>query len=1486
MKNYEKIVCEVCGGTELIERNGKLVCRSCDTSYDRIAEKANDAWVQRITRLDRAEAELRKTPPHFEKAEDAFSELIKQYPTWSAGYWGLVRAKFGIKYVRDNASEKVIPTCYKSAGYSDFQGDKDFLKALEYAENDEIKNKYIKEAERIASVCEEWRNKARNISYDIFISFKDNENGIKTEDSGEMQNLYAFLTEQGYKVFYSPISMREFVGSNYYDAYIYNALEKAQIMILYGSKAEYFTSSWIENEWMRYIYLIGKGLKDKESLLPCFRGFNPSQELPRQLRDIQGVDFSDKTCYITLLSQIEKIFKNNKKRKGLPRALVESGKIGKKKSEVRNQLEIIEIGEKSIKRKANLPQSSVTIRELASAAIGIYTPSVIKAYDMGKIALQEQSYSEAKMFFEECLKEDKTYGKAWVGLIASKLKDAEIFNNVLKDEPLTLSQENKCGLMACFADMQNAIEYSEETVTAERVLHIACKALWDDYSLPQNVNSDYLELYKVVLQYNAPIVDGLNNYVQTHLEKLETSDDVFDGIVTALLSRTNDVEKYCDILNSSVSYYVSKNNVAGAKKWNTKLYEIDSDNCQCIIRKILFENGVLDDASYINNISQSSVMRATKALDGIICDLTAESAHTVLNWLYSVGEECYKNNISVFEILFDFLMRYKHEQREQFIENVLFNTNPIVRTGKTELFEKIINASENVDVDWHISNRIKFANSLRTDGKFDKAIKIYNSVFDLQENNFEALSGIVVSSVHYKGLVNEISWNRFPVEYWERLLSACVDQTEQSKLINEWCEKCLQYLTNLSGTFLVRIKSIACLKVFDKLITYYPECVEVDMYKQVNTMADVCLSKGLFKAAKTYYSLLLNDENTEEYIARWGILLADFKCKNTEELQVCHKFNIEHEDYKLLLLSCGDSPHILKQYTNIAEEQSENKANGETTRIKENHFKQTLQYVGLTLALVGLLFGVFAWMILGQAFRYNEFWLILPFAISVVAAIIGIIAYATRKLPLNLQEIISGNRRYIGYIVLFVFLYILFFGGGLAAIIIGCIIANEAVIPGFFGGLACWVVGGIVIFINVRTLDKSSYKVVDFQAEKEQVSTLRKINWATIAALILSVIFLIVNGLIWILPQDYEGYGDSYYYSYLDDGTIELEKYDGKISEEIVIPQSINGKTVSVIGKNLFSNQSQLKNVIIPDSVTEIGWCAFENCTGLKSIAFPKLLQNIGGSSFSGCTGLTNIVIPNSVKSIYGGAFEGCTGLTNVVIGNGVTNIGVEAFSGCKKLVSLTIGESVKTIGYEAFARCSSLSELYFNAKNCDDFENDYSVGWGTRSSAGIFYCSSGKTDGIRVTFGKNVERVPAKLFRGQHDSSSVYDVGLPKLYSVDFENGSICREIGAQAFRGTSLKTVKLSNKITKIADMAFDGCSSLSSINIPQGVTTIGLGAFRGNALTTISIPKSVISIGSMAFAKCRSLTIYCEVTTQPIGWSEYWNDDNRPVVWGYEG
>ena len=123
----------------------------------------------------------------------------------------------------------------------------------------------------------------------------------------------------------------------------------------------------------------------------------------------------------------------------------------------------------------------------------------------------------------------------------------------------------------------------------------------------------------------------------------------------------------------------------------------------------------------------------------------------------------------------------------------------------------------------------------------------------------------------------------------------------------------------------------------------------------------------------------------------------------------------------------------------------------------------------------------------------------------------------------------------------------------------------------------------------------------------------------------------------------------------------------------------------------LFLNGEEVKNLIIPNSVTRIAYCAFENFSGLTSVTIENGVKSIEACAFSGCTGLTSVIIPNSVTSIEGCTFLYCTALTSLTIGNGVTSIGELAFSGCTGLSSVTIPNSVTRIDYCAFSGCTGL---------------------------------------------------------------------------------------------------------------------------------------------------------------------------------------------------
>ena len=147
----------------------------------------------------------------------------------------------------------------------------------------------------------------------------------------------------------------------------------------------------------------------------------------------------------------------------------------------------------------------------------------------------------------------------------------------------------------------------------------------------------------------------------------------------------------------------------------------------------------------------------------------------------------------------------------------------------------------------------------------------------------------------------------------------------------------------------------------------------------------------------------------------------------------------------------------------------------------------------------------------------------------------------------------------------------------------------------------------------------------------------------------------------------------------------------------VTIPNS-----VTTIGYYAFENCSGLTSITIGNSVTTIGSGAFISCYGLTSVhisdleAWCKIKNNTSESNplflahhlFLNDQEVKDLVIPNSVTSIGDWAFEGCTGLTSVTIPNSVTTIGNGAFYVCSGLTSVTIPNSVTSIGYDAFLDC------------------------------------------------------------------------------------------------------------------------------------------------------------------------------------------------------
>lgn len=287
----------------------------------------------------------------------------------------------------------------------------------------------------------------------------------------------------------------------------------------------------------------------------------------------------------------------------------------------------------------------------------------------------------------------------------------------------------------------------------------------------------------------------------------------------------------------------------------------------------------------------------------------------------------------------------------------------------------------------------------------------------------------------------------------------------------------------------------------------------------------------------------------------------------------------------------------------------------------------------------------------------------------------------------------------------------------------------------------------------------------------------------------------------------------------------------------------------SSIASHTFSNG--IGTIIFRNKVTKIGKSAFKFCYGLTSITIPESVISIEDGAFYSCPGLTSITIPNSVTSIESHAFQYCSGLTSVTIGNSVTSIGSGAFYECSSLTSITLPNSVTSIGNDAFYGCSSLTSITIPNSVTSIGLSAFSGCTNLPVINSIQYADTylvEATDKTKNTYSiKNGTRwIGAYAFE---DCSNLTSITIPN--SV--------MDIGGLAFcRCSNLTSVTIPNSVTNIDGYAFSNCSNLTSITIPNSVKDIGAYAFKScYSLSSVSIGASVKSIGSYAFEDCNNLS-----------------------------
>ena len=360
------IKCKMCGGSlDIKEGMTVATCEYCGTeqTLPRVDDEKKIKLFERANRL--------RSACEFDKAAGVYESIVSDFEFEAEAYWGLVLCKYGIEYVDDPATKKKVPTCHRSS-FESVQDDPNYDLALENADI-MASGVYRKEAFDI----EELRKGIIEVSskeepYDIFISYKElDETGNRTVDSVIAQDIYSELTEKGYRVFFSRITLEDKLGTEY-EPYIFAALNSAKLMLVVGTSFENFNAVWVKNEWSRFLSLMASG--KKKTLIPCFKDINP-YDMPKEFAKLSAQDMGKVGAMQDLMRGVEKI---------LPR-----------KKEV-------------VPGVAPMQQAS--------------SPNVDTLLKRGMMFLEDKAFAEANEYFDKVLDIDPQNGEAYYGKLMVELK--------------------------------------------------------------------------------------------------------------------------------------------------------------------------------------------------------------------------------------------------------------------------------------------------------------------------------------------------------------------------------------------------------------------------------------------------------------------------------------------------------------------------------------------------------------------------------------------------------------------------------------------------------------------------------------------------------------------------------------------------------------------------------------------------------------------------------------------------------------------------------------------------------------------------------------------------------------------------------------------------------------------------------------------------------------------------------------------------------
>lgn len=1444
--------CKMCGGAlEIQEGSSVAVCSFCGTKQT-IPKLDNET---RINLYDRANHFRRNND--YDKAMSIYEQLLDADKTDAEAYWSILLCKYGVEYVEDPQTHRMMPTINRSQ-YTSIFADEDYKSAIQYADGyqREVYENEAKELDEIQKGILAISQKEE--PFDIFICYKETDSyGKRTLDSVLAQDLYYQLTQEGYKVFFSRITLEDKLGTAY-EPYIFAALNTAKIMVVIGTSKDNLNSVWVKNEWSRFLALTKKD--GSKVLIPAYRDMDP-YDLPDEFSHLQAQDMSKLGFMQDLIRGIKKILAKDEKIVVMP--------------------------------QNNATNSNSNVDTLLK-----------RAY----IACEDGDFAKADSFAEKVLNINPELADAYIVKLLAECKvrridDLRTYNSIIK---------SKTNFQRAYKYAKSDLKSQLTAISKENIEYINYYPIYSKAKgyIENALYSDALVLLEKIPNYkdSATLIaqckekaeslkkeNAYNHAISVGFARDADEAAMLKSIETLKsLNGYKDSSAQIDKLYARVDKYRYQRQVEVEKeeelnnqqKHRRKIGAIITTTCVIVLVAVLLMTFLLfvplsnynKAEDLVKNGDYKTALEKYKELDGFSdSNARVDALTTVI-----AAQEYFRSGYimsGITELLSkipSLTIRYNcsngqiSQEDESSTATVEYKKGDTLKTpyrtgydfSKWRIVEYSviydltnISASLTLEAEW---NKHEYSISYNMNGGV-LAQKPSGYNYDSDD--------IKIGSPSREGY-SFVGWSGTGIDGMVPKITIKHNSLGDMSFVANW--QANTYTITFSDIYDTTINNTTQDVVFDSIVSL-PIPTRVGYTFGGWYLGNVLCKDGVWKHAD-------NITLTAHWIARTDIA---FKVKHYLQ-NLGEGYTLKEIDDLYGTADSNITPTV-KVYSGFTSpEVKEVTILADGTLVVDYYYTRNRYTVNLVanngkdVDSVSHLFESIVTLPTPQRDGYTFGGWFTDADLSEAC-----VNYQMPSNDINVYAWWSEENKPTDFV---------YSGEGQYSISAYVGTQTEMMIPAYIGGIPVTYIG-YRAFYDVTNITKASVPKTVESIGSGAFSSSANITEMTIP----------------FVGKQADGY---YPFGYIFGGThstsiTQHDKYGN--SAYYYIPATLKKVTITKqnwVPAHAFENCANFEEIILPESITTIGEEAFYNCGSLKQINIGAGVESIGVRAFYGCANLNNIDVPQNteikdyafdgtgiVKSkngvIYIGgtlykyngtmpqnytlninegtvvvnkyAFQGCSGLTKIIFPNSLKRIETNAFKDCTSLAELTIPNSLQKIGYQAFYGCNALTRVSIPFVGYELNSNEYfNV---------IFGNVPTKLVNVKIT--GSISRISANAFSGCGNIKSVVlpDTvesigenafkGCAALNSINIPDN--VTEIGQYAFYGcSSLVDVTLPNKLTKLPSYCFYGCTKLETVQLPSSLEEIGQYAFQNcSSLKSIIIPSEVKIIGSHAFGGCTSLT-----------------------------